>query len=412
MNLLISLCLAKGDITPLIGIPSELLSEAERALVAFIVGYYAEFKKIPTAARVSSEFPYFYPTSVTDLESFVLEDVAAQTRKSKLLRHWEHTLQNAMTIIRESDELPTDAVTELMKLTSVTNGVHTFGGFDRSEYFRSAGLKTGLKMIDVATGGVGKGEVMIITGRLGNKKTTISLFITHAWWHAGKKILFASNEMAPADVYARLDGIVGHFNPMLIRHDSDGETTKRIETVTSAVRVKSRDGGGEIFIPRQRVRTPAEVFALAQHLGADGVVIDGMYLMQPSSGHYTSKWERISEISNEIKAGASDAGLPVVAITQLKRTGGRKDAYDPEDIAYSDSIGQDADFVLVSNPSVLDRNKLELQLIKNRFGAEVATLTSIDFDTMTLTEESVLDGEAADEEFFRKKAGSFVDVRV
>jgi hypothetical protein len=199
--------------------------------------------------------------------------------------------------------------------------------------------------------------------------------------------------MAPGDIFSRLDGIVGSFNPLIIRGEATDDVKKTIHKTETMVKVSSGKHHGEIFIPNNKLKTPQEVFAMAQYLAVDGIIIDGLYLMHPNEGHFGSKWERVSEVSNQIKVGAGDTLIPTIALTQVKRTGGHKDLYDPEDIAYSDSIGQDADFVLVSNPSMLDKNKIELQLIKNRFGKEIATLCSIDFDKMKLVEESVLEDE-------------------
>jgi replicative DNA helicase len=220
-------------------------------------------------------------------------------------------------------------------------------------------------------------------------------------------------EMAPSDIFSRLDGIVGSFNPLIIRGEKTRETLKAIDGAEAMVKVTSKEHHGEIFIPKTKLKTPQEVFAMAQYLACDGIIIDGLYLMAPNEGKFGSKWERISEISNQIKVGAGDVNIPTLALTQIKRVGGRKELYDPEDIAYSDSIGQDADFVLVSNPSVLDKNKIELQLVKNRFGKEIATICSIDFDKMKLVEESVMTEEMTGAEWFSErsevKEGSWIE---
>lgn len=408
MNLLITLCLRKQNILPLAEIPPELLSPAETTITDFIFAYNAKFKKPPSPERVNRKFPFFIPTTVKDIDSFVLEDVAEQVKYSKLTHQWEHTLQNILTVIREggTEDLPVGDLSELLRLTAMSSGVTTFSTYDREGYFRIGNLQLGMKIIDTATGGIGNGEVLVIAGRLGNKKTTVSLFVAHSWWKAGKKVLFASNEMAPGDIFSRLDGIVGRFNPLVIRGEPTTETRSLVERTGSLVRVATGEHGGQIFIPVAKLRTPAQVFALAQHLGVDAIIIDGIYLMTPNDGRISgAKWERVSEISNQIKQGAQDSMLPVVALTQLKRTGGKKDMYDPEDLAFSDSIGQDADFVLALNPSTLDKNKLEAQLVKNRFGKEISTILTIDFDKMTMVEDSALDEETPSEEWFAKPSG-------
>lgn len=403
MNLLITLCLQRSDLTPLMEIPKELLSPAEVEIVGFILAFYAKYKTVPGTERVSAKFPHFLPTVVKDPDRMVLADILEQVKQSKLAHRWQFTLQSLASTIGDGEELPIGELSNLLKLTMMTTGMSAFSRFDRSKYFRARGLDTGLKMIDIATGGVSEGEVMIIAGRLGNKKTTLSLFIAHHWWKQGKRVLFASNEMAPADIYARLDGIVGRFNPLILRGEPTDEVKELVDTTKEMVRITSKEHKGDIFIPSTKLRTPAEVFATAQYLGVDGIIIDGLYLMHPNEGHFGAKWERVSEISNQIKEGAGDTGIPTLALTQIKRVGGRKESYDAEDLAYSDAIGQDADFILVSNPSIMDKNKLELQLVKNRYGKEISTICAIDFDRMTLVEESVLTDEMDAEEWFTPK---------
>jgi hypothetical protein len=408
MNLLISICLERENIMPLMEIPRELLSPPEVEMVNFITEFFNKYKTVPSTDRIEKEFPYFMATSVTEPHKIVLEDLVDQVKRAKLAHKWEYTLQNLAASVREDGkELPIAEVSSLLKLTAMTTGIETFSSFDRGEYFRKPGLQTGLKLIDVATGGISGGEVMVVAGRLGNKKTTLSLFIAHTWWAAGKRILFASMEMAPSDIFSRLDGIVGSFNPLIIRGEKTLEVGRSIDRAERMVKVTSKESKGEIFIPKTKLKTPQEVFAMAQYLACDGIIIDGLYLMHPNGGNFGSKWERISEISNQINEGAKDVNIPTLALTQIKRVGGRKDLYDPEDIAYSDSIGQDADFVLVSNPSVLDKNKIELQLVKNRFGKEIATICSIDFDKMKLVEESAMTEETSGTDWFdeRKKEG-------
>lgn len=405
MNLLISICLEREDIMPLFDIPRELLSPAETELVNFITEFYNKYKTVPSTDRVEKEFPYFMTTTIKDSGKVVLADLVDQVRRAKLAHKWEYTLQNLAAGIREDGkELPVGELSGLLKLTAMTTGIESFSGFDRGDYFRKPGLQTGLKLIDDATGGISGGEVMIVAGRLGNKKTTLALFIAHTWWEAGKRILFSSMEMAPSDIFSRLDGIVGSFNPLIIRGEKTLEVGRAIDKAERIVKVTSKECKGEIFIPKTKLKTPQEIFAMAQFLSCDGIIIDGLYLMHPNDGKFGSKWERISEISNQIKEGAGDVGIPTLALTQIKRVGGRKDLYDPEDIAYSDSIGQDADFVLVSNPSVLDKNKIELQLVKNRFGKEIATICSIDFDKMKMVEESVMTEEIAGADWFEERS--------
>jgi replicative DNA helicase len=84
---------------------------------------------------------------------------------------------------------------------------------------------------------------------------------------------------------------------------------------------------------------------------------------------------------------ALECHIPVIATTQIKR-GAKAEVYDPEDIAYSDAIGQDADFILaIKNvPSSTSKHRSEMQLIKNRQGPEITTVIETEFETMSYEE--------------------------
>ena len=190
--------------------------------------------------------------------------------------------------------------------------------------------------------------------------------------------------MLPKDTFAKLDGIVGHFNPLILRDMEEHTLLKMVKTMST----KAKSSGGEIIIPATRLLTPARVFSIAKSFDVDVVVIDGIYLMQPDYDIKGQKWERISAISNSIKQHALNIGKPCLGVTQLKRIG-EKSELDPEDIAFSDSLGQDADFIIALRPNKIISTKLEAQLIKNRYGSRLATEIMVDFDKMTIVETSV-----------------------
>lgn len=401
---LISICLEIGDIMPLTKVMDELLTKQEAELKNWIIEYYSKYGKTPLVSQVQKEFPYFIPISLDkgEIEKISVEAMVDDIKRGRLVQTWEAALQEAIAYIRENKKIPLEIINRIQHLTAASDGISAFSEFDRGRYFRKPGLGIGVKMIDRVTGGISGGELMTIAGRLGTGKTTFSLFIAHHWWALGKKILFVSNEMLDADIFARLDGIVGKFNPLRLRTDNSEEMRKIAADAGALVSSAHELHGGEIYIPSRRIKTPTDVFALANHLMVDAVIIDGLYLMNPDGGRFAATWERVAEISNQVKQNALNYNLPVVALTQYKRTGGRKDVYDPEDLAYSDAIGQDSDFILGINPSPGIKGRLELQLIKNRFGAEIATICSIDYDKMECTEDSV--SLSADERFWSTRA--------
>jgi replicative DNA helicase len=188
--------------------------------------------------------------------------------------------------------------------------------------------------------------------------------------------------MLASDIFARADGMLGAFDPLRIRTEESDISPKL--SVLSHI---SRTAGGEIYVPSRSVSTMYEVAELIRITDVDLCIIDGVYLMKASRG-YSSRWERVAEVSNTIKEVALDTETPIVGVTQLKRVGAKED-YDPEDLAYSDALGQDADFVMAIRSVDKSIGRIEVQLIKNRFGPEIGAMLRFDYKTMSLIDESI-----------------------
>ena len=225
---------------------------------------------------------------------------------------------------------------------------------------------------------------MLIVGRLGTGKSTVAQHIAKTIWLEGKRILFVSAEMLSLDVFSRIDAMVGRFNPLDLRKGRSSE----LEGILGKVLKKVKGERGEIIIPRSRLLSPSQIAAFAKNLDVDLIIVDGAYLLKPSDGHYSSKWEKVATVSNELKQIALDLDLPLIATAQIKRGATTDGDYTPEDIALSDALGQDSDFVLAIKQNAVMKEKAELQLIKNRYGSLCTTLIRIDFDTMELIDET------------------------
>jgi replicative DNA helicase len=241
----------------------------------------------------------------------------------------------------------------------------------------------GIKIIDSAIGGICNGDFLLIVGRLGTGKSTLATWIVQNWWLRGRRILVVSKEMLASDIFSRIDAMIGFFNPLDIRREEEG-IREKLGVIRHLV---GSAGAGEIYVPSSAVGTVDQVYEVAKVLDIDAVIVDGVHLMQATSTT-AARWERTADVSNALKQLGISLQRPVIGVSQIKRVGGKRE-YDPEDIAYSDALGQDADFVMATYPLEKDKGRYEVQLIKNRFGPEIATIIRVDFDTMQVIEESI-----------------------
>jgi KaiC/GvpD/RAD55 family RecA-like ATPase len=383
MNTLITSSLKEGDLSALLAFPRELLSSYEQNVIDFIVAFKIKHKEVPTVERLQEEFDFFVP--IYCLTGSPLTDLFESVLHRKTLSKIRSNLNVAMTEL-DDGKVPGEMLRESVKLMTAGGDIDRLSKFDRSRYFRSGRIFMGLSLIDEATGGISDGEVMIIAGRLGTGKSTLSHYVAYNWWKAGLKVLYVSAEMLTPDIFSRIDGFIGKFNPRVFRSESASDLTAKI--ISKVKEETDKEEYGEIIVPTMRHKTPDAIFSMAQDLEVDAVIIDGIYLLETDGRTKTgSNWERVLAISNQIKQNAISSRLPVLTVTQIKRNASNKGTsavYDAEDLAYSDGLAQDADFVIAIRPDDVEPELVELQLIKNRFGRTTEQMVKIEFDNMTV----------------------------
>ena len=377
MNELITAAIRDGDVQTLNDFPLDIANDFESDIVLWIAEYARKYAKLPTLKRIEKEFPHFVSIKTVD----PIGDIYDQTvlRKKRLLTG--SLIAKLSEEMREDHYDPTEEVSIVARLLNIAHsGLIKYSTFDRQEYFKPrTPIQFHFPIIDRVTGGLVNGDLAYIVGRLGTGKSTTAQWITHKWWNDGKRMLFISGEMLPIDVLMRLDAMVGKFNPRKLRLSTRTiELEKKVEVISHVAAAAE----GEIIFPKRRLMTPAAIISTGMQLEVDVIVIDGIYLMRPDR-HVQSKWERVADISNSLKQGALELGIPILGITQLKRLAGKRP--DVEDIAYSDALGQDADIILSVVPEEEKRENIVLELIKNRFGdATIGTAITINWDKMTL----------------------------
>jgi archaellum biogenesis ATPase FlaH len=389
-------------------VPVELMRPEEKDVVAFVLQYVGEFGKPPSLRRLMEKFESFIPfkfmASTWEEEPAPIEDVAQLTIKRKLVDISRVKLNEALRIIEAEGACPLDVLSEVERIHTMAEGVHAYSTFDRDAYFRRDTLALPFTLINNHIGGIAGGDFMLLVGRLGTGKSTIAQHITKSLWERGRTVLYVSAEMPGADVFSRIDAMVGKFNPLALR---SGATTAMKEML-GRVLAKVSDEPGEVIIPKSRLISPQQIGAFAKNLMVDLIIVDGAYLLQPNDGvRITSKWEKVSTVSNELKQMALDLGIPIIATAQIKRGVSAAEEYTPEDIALSDALGQDADFVIAMKQNPVMKERLELQLIKNRYGSNCATQVAIDWDAMTVIDETIEGSmdEEAEKETWRAWAG-------
>lgn len=213
-------------------------------------------------------------------------------------------------------------------------------------------------------GGFRPGGLYIIAARPAVGKTVIGMQIAEALAKTGA-VAFNSLEMSKSELHKRLIASVLSV-PMdeLTAHQlstvSDIKIAKNLDKLRLPISFDDRAG-----ISVQEIRTHAR--SVARKMSLAGVVVDYIGLITDKSGRERSRYESVTEVSQQLKVLARDLNVPVVALAQLNRNvEGRKDGKPMmADLRDSGSLEQDADVVILLHR---EGDKINLDVAKNRHG--------------------------------------------
>jgi replicative DNA helicase len=130
-------------------------------------------------------------------------------------------------------------------------------------------------------------------------------------------------------------------------------------------------------------------------------VLDYVGLMKSSSMQRgISKYQQLSEITQDLKHIARTMKTPIIMAAQTNRHGA-KDGADLDNVADSISIAQDSDLVfgMFQDEDMAERKQMEIRLSKNRDGPRGKLKARWDFD-----ENSFRERDGGD--MFQKRSGS------
>lgn len=357
MNALVTESLKRGDVHLLFNFPKELMSKSEVKVVDWVIAYTSRYGQPPTEARLRENFDSFVP--------IYSDDPLADIYDTTLIQLRNHYVRAYLTQVQDDLKKGADPFPYIDHLHQVTRGgssdVTHYTKYDRTAYYRRpTAYPYEIAEIDKHTGGMAKGDLIYLIGRLGTGKTTFALWMLSKGLQKGRRFLMVSNENRADDIVAKIDSYIGGFNPLKKRtqewSSSDLNKLKTVNYIASHME-------GEVFIPNRPVENMKELRSLIYTHKPDIVMVDGIYLMSGAAGD--SHWEKITGVSRELKQVAEGEGLPIIGIHQANRQAIGK-RIDVEHIAYADALAQDADLLLGINAE--EDGSIFVESFKNRWG--------------------------------------------
>jgi replicative DNA helicase len=261
-----------------------------------------------------------------------------------------------------------------------------------TEYENQKIITTGFPSIDKKLGCMQGGDFIILAGATGMGKTCMMINLVAAIANLGFKVDVFSLEMSLKQLQNRLICSQTRVDASKFRTRSFADYEKRVyekyikETLPSLpIKICS-----EYNITVDRVRD------MAKKSDSDIVFID--YLGLINGSNTKSTYDRISEISRELKLAAMETNKPFFVLHQLNRAYADRQDKTPRlsDLRDSGKIEQDADTVcFVHRPAYYEPNKcsewdLQFLVAKSRHtGGNTKVDLFYDAKTQTVKEKSL-----------------------
>jgi len=253
--------------------------------------------------------------------------------------------------------------------------IESFAAIAKLQAGGLTGLPTGLKSVDAHMGGMQPGDLIVLSGRPGQGKTSIGAQIGISVAERGNQVAFFECEMKDRAIVDRALFAKANISHQLFKHGKIEESRfKDLKTASDALK------DIPFFINDAAGITPMQVRSQSRRLQREGglslIVIDNIQRMKSDSATSDVR-VRTGEVSAALKEIAKEFNVPVIAISHLRRlTNGEGTEPTLADLQESGNIEQDADIVLsLFNLSLYkevpdgEEGRVKLSFLKYREGS-------------------------------------------
>jgi replicative DNA helicase len=234
------------------------------------------------------------------------------------------------------------------------------------------GLPTGLSTLDVVTGGLRKGELIVLGALPGAGKTALACQIIAANAEAGHGVGVFSVEMSRWDLGRRLLSTVTSVSASNIRHPGHMKKEDWSALVAGAAEIAEWpvwfDDSGTISIAELLARARLFITRMKAKL----IVVDYLQLVRMDDARDVR--ERVGKVADALRQLAKAERIPVVLLSQLRRPQNVNDAPTMIDLKESGDIEAHAHVVLLLHvPTAADGKPMGEDTVivgKNRNGVK------------------------------------------
>lgn len=324
-----------------------------KELFKFIQLHYVKYGQVPSLEVVKHDFPSIaedLPKFVDDspdvlcdkvrekkvytdiakgMEEVVTELKADPMEAFKLLREKvtsltaEHSEDKAMDITRCKEEI-------LNEYDTILNS----GGM--------LGIPYPWPTLNKITMGMNGGELIVVYARPKSLKTWVTIKIAQSAQQHKKRVLFATKEMNVEQIRRRAVALFCGLDYEAYR--AGKLTTRQLKEFRENLDAFEENPPFVVTnISSFGLEAIVDFRAKIEEYDAEVAFFDGIYLC-------ARDWQELAQVTRTVKSLAQEKHIPIIINTQKNRTGSdsrkKGGTDDLSDLAYGDSLGQDADLLL------------------------------------------------------------------
>lgn len=374
------------------GFNADLLNNEEaRAIWHYMKEYYdqAQRRSIPPVEVLQEQFPNF---------RYVEPKVEPHWILGKLKKDWEH--KEAQALNRNISNLMPDKIFPYVRqklfeadsvLTSERNviSIHNmdemmddyWAAFEAGEL---SGVTTGFEEIDAEMGGIRKGQLAVVGGRLKTGKTWFGLKAFMKQRHKGEIPIFFTLELSPEEIWRRMMALWSgvSFDRIDKGYLSPDESSRLREAVK---REREEYGPYYIIQPPPGERKVSDFLTSMDKYKGTSMIIDQLSWIEArmSNRDYFRDDLRVGDIAKDLKLAAQRPGreIPVYVMHQLNRQQRDDGELDSANYADSDNIGRIADhlFGIQQGKELREVNQIRFEVMRSR-SARSGGMFTCDFE--------------------------------
>lgn len=375
----------------------------DKAVWKFLHNHWMTYGEVPTLITAKDNYPNYRFLKVDDSVEYLLDQLADyRTRQSvgELIRDQGDAYTSGPDGWQDAILLMKQGLNKLESERSSTADIDLVATADArwADYLvrkelpnGMRGVATGISMVDKATSGLQKGQLVTLIAPPKTGKSTLALQIAKHVHDQGLVPLFQSFEMSNQEQESRYDAMRAH----VAHHRLLNGTLDSLEVIAFREALNSLKESENPFWLSDAVTamTVSTLSAKIQSMKPDIVFVDGVYLMVDEDRGESGTPQSITNITRSLKRLAQKLEIPIVISTQVLTWKMKGKKVSADSIGYSSSFYQDSDVIISLERPEDDNDSIRiLRIVASRNCGPEETMMNWNWETGTFAE--FVDGDA------------------